>query len=187
MTLLSPPGMGLLFGLSELALLLYRRAGHQARRGDQGTLQLFWLVIPLAFSLAYAATAMTPSLGLPGRRVLVLSGLLLFVLGLSLRWWAIVHLGRWFTVNLALALGQPLVQDGPYRWLRHPSYTGALLAMLGIGLCLAHPLALLALSVLVWIPFLRRIVLEEKLLAEAFGPRWTAYAQRTRRLLPGLW
>jgi protein-S-isoprenylcysteine O-methyltransferase Ste14 len=58
---------------------------------------------------------------------------------------AIVHLGRFFTVNVAIAANHRLIDTGPYRFVRHPSYTGALMAFLGLALCLANwvPLAVI--------------------------------------------
>jgi protein-S-isoprenylcysteine O-methyltransferase Ste14 len=80
-----------------------------------------------------------------------------------------------------------VVEQGPYAWLRHPSYAGALVALAGIGLAagdwvaagvmLAGPLAV----------FLVRIAVEERALRDALGERYANYAARTRRLLPGLW
>ena len=66
------------------------------------------------------------------------AGCALFRLGLMLRWYSIIYLGRFFTVNVAIHSGHEIIDTGPYRYIRHPSYTGALLAFLGLALTLAN-------------------------------------------------
>jgi protein-S-isoprenylcysteine O-methyltransferase Ste14 len=67
------------------------------------------------------------------RAVLFFIGLTLMVLGIILRQYAIRVLGRYFTREVVTRAGQPVVQNGPYKFIRHPAYTGTLLTMLGIG------------------------------------------------------
>src|SRR5271166_2912124 len=55
---------------------------------------------------------------------------LLMIIGMVLRIWSIVHLGKFFTVNVAIQEGQRVIQDGPYRFVRHPPYSGSILARL---------------------------------------------------------
>jgi len=90
-------------------------------------------------------------------------------------------------VNVAIAADQPLIDGGPYRFLRHPSYTGALMALIGLGLAIGNTVSLAVIVVLTVPVFLHRIRLEERVLAEAFGARWQAYRARTWRLVPGLY
>ena len=61
---------------------------------------------------------------------------MLFVAGLILRWWAIITLGRFFTVDVTIEKDHELVERGPFRIVRHPSYTGVLLAFVGLALSL---------------------------------------------------
>lgn len=187
MTLISPMWLGLAFGLSELALSLFRRARGGAVNKDGGSLAWFWIVIPLAMFLACWVAFSRTGWPLPGMPWPALAGEVFVIVGLMLRWYAIIYLGRWFTVNVAIAADQPLVDDGPYRYLRHPSYTGALLALAGLGLALGNAVSLAIILVLCIPVFLHRIQLEERVLAEAFGTRWDAYCERTWRLLPGVY
>ena len=69
--------------------------------------------------------------------VAVVTGTVLVAGGLALRLWAIRTLGRWFTSTVMVQDGQTVVESGPYRVLRHPSYTGALLTALGVTIALA--------------------------------------------------
>jgi protein-S-isoprenylcysteine O-methyltransferase Ste14 len=80
-----------------------------------------------------------------------------------------------------------VIRSGPYRLLRHPSYTGILLALLGIGLALGTWLGLLAVIVLPLIGVLIRIRVEESVLIDALGQEYVSYAAETRRLIPGVW
>jgi protein-S-isoprenylcysteine O-methyltransferase len=106
------------------------------------------------------------------------------LIGVVLRWCAILSLGRFFTVNVAIVSDHRLVEAGPYRWLRHPSYAGALLAFLGLGLCLDNWAALAVLMVPVSVVFWWRMRIEEAALFETFGERYRDYMRRTRRLIP---
>jgi protein-S-isoprenylcysteine O-methyltransferase Ste14 len=56
--------------------------------------------------------------------------------GIAIRQWAVMVLGRYFTTNVRVHPGQTVVEEGPYRWVRHPSYTGMLITFVGIGLAL---------------------------------------------------
>ena len=111
----------------------------------------------------------------------------LIVLGLLFRWWSIRVLGRFFTVDVATGEDQTIIHSGPYRWLRHPSYTGALTSFLGMALCQGDGVSMLVLFVPVLAAFLHRIRIEERVLAQAFPDNYPAYARDTARLLPGIW
>ncbi|MEL7339126.1 MAG: isoprenylcysteine carboxylmethyltransferase family protein, partial [Bacteroidota bacterium] len=111
-------------------------------------------------------------------------GITQVVLGLLLRWWAVRHLGQAFTVQLQVRPAQRLIGDGPFRLVRHPSYSGLLLYYLGLGLLMGNPLSLLILVILPAWAVLNRVSLEEKLLQEHFGEAYQIYQTRTWRLLP---
>jgi protein-S-isoprenylcysteine O-methyltransferase Ste14 len=111
-------------------------------------------------------------------------------LGLTLKKrarYAIVHLGRFFTVNVAISSSHRLIDTGPYRFVRHPSYTGALMAFLGLALCLANWASLVILLVPVFLVFLRRMHVEERALLQAFGDQYRDYMRRTKRLIPAVY
>ena len=116
-----------------------------------------------------------------------LIGELLFIAGLALRLWAILTLGRFFKVTVSIQAGHRVIRSGPYRLLRHPSYTGLLVALLGLGLMLETWLGLAALIVLPLIGTLIRIRFEESVLIDALGYEYVSYAAETWRLVPGVW
>ena len=83
--------------------------------------------------------------------------------------------------------GHYIMDRGPYRILRHPSYTGALVAFLGIGIALDNWLAIATIVLLPLVAVLVRIRYEETRLAKSLGAEYGEYAARTRRLMPGVW
>lgn len=187
MSLPSPVLIGIAFGLSELALSLLRRAGSNVNAKDRHSLLLIWAVVAAAMLFGVALAHLLPGLTLPHQQLFYAVGLVIFVGGLALRWYAIRYLGRWFTVNVAIADDQPLIDTGPYKLMRHPSYTGALMAFFGFALCLGNLASLILVTGASVGVFSWRIHIEEKVLAEAFGARWQHYCARTRRLLPGVY
>ncbi len=114
-------------------------------------------------------------------------GLALMAGGLLLRGWAIATLGRWFTATVRLQVGQRVVQSGPYRLLRHPSYTGTFATLIGCGLALGTGLGAAILLLLPLPAYLYRIGVEERALLAAFGSEYAVYQQTTRRILPWIW
>ena len=113
-------------------------------------------------------------------------GLSVAVLGIALRVWAMLTLGRLFTFVVAIQDRHSVVDRGPYRLLRHPSYTGALAALLGIGIALDSWLAAAAIFLIPFAAVLVRIRVEEARLSTALGPAYQRYAARTHRLVPGI-
>jgi protein-S-isoprenylcysteine O-methyltransferase len=179
---------GLMFGLSEGGLALFKRAkAGSTRNADQGSLRWLWIVIGVSVFVAYVLPANTPSLQVADAAAWWDVGAVLFVMGLGLRWYAIVYLGRFFTVDVAIAADHRVIDTGPYRYIRHPSYTGVLMAFIGLGCCLGN-WASLAVIIIGTLPmFLWRIRVEEAALIVALGDGYREYMRRTRRLVPALY
>lgn len=179
---LLPAILGLIYCCSEVILGLTRRSRETGASKDANSLRILWAVIVVSVNLSILGgslwrTAMLPPWSVPG-------GLVVFAVGIFLRWYSIIHLGRFFTVNVAIATDHQLVETGPYRLIRHPAYTGALLAFVGFGLVLRNWVSLLVVSLPISLAFLYRIKVEERALVEALGDRYQAYAKRTKRLIP---
>jgi protein-S-isoprenylcysteine O-methyltransferase Ste14 len=129
-----------------------------------------------------------PGAALPGNEWFwVVLGCGVGLAGVALRVSAIRALGAHFTRNLKIAADHRLVVDGPYRYLRHPSYTGAILMLAGIGVGLANALSLVACVFFPTLGFALRIPREEALLRRELGEPYAEYARRTHRLVPGIW
>lgn len=178
-----------LFPLSEIVLAVRKRAasGGATTIEDRGSLKLIWLVILTAISLAIAAVFFT-RFPLPLSRLQIEAATFLLVAaGMGLRWLSIATLGSRFTVNVAIVAGHALIEKGPYRWIRHPSYTGLLIAFLGAGLYLDNMVALVVLMVPICGVLIWRIMVEEEVLERNFGAEYAAYRRRTKRLIPFVW
>jgi protein-S-isoprenylcysteine O-methyltransferase len=97
-----------------------------------------------------------------------------------------VHLGRFFSVDVAIASDHKIVETGPYRVVRHPSYTGLLLQCAGLGVVLGTAFSLFVITVPTFLVLCHRVRLEERVLLANFGNVYAAYARHTKRLLPGI-
>jgi len=178
-------GLGLIYLVSEVLLIVARHARQSAgSTKDAGSLRVLWVVILASISLGVNLSRRWPVAVLPHQHLFAGLGTAIFIAGLILRWYSIIRLGRFFTVNVAIAKDHELIESGPYRWVRHPSYTGALLAFLGFGLSLGNWLALLIIIVPIFFAFAYRMNVEERALMGALGDRYVSYARRTKRLLP---
>jgi protein-S-isoprenylcysteine O-methyltransferase len=181
--------LGSLYAASEIGLSIFKRAkSGDARNEDRGSLMLLWIVIVGSITLAFQAAFSLPVANLGALTAAALyAGIACYVFGLTLRWYAIVVLGRFFTVNVAIAADHRLVDTGPYRHVRHPSYTGALMAFLGLGLCMGNWVSVLVMIVPIFLVFLRRMNVEEAALLQGLGDPYRDYMRRTKRLVPGLY
>lgn len=114
-------------------------------------------------------------------------GIALMLAGLAFRWYAIRVLGKFFTRSVATRAGQYVVENGPYRWVRHPSYSGALLMFFGMGLAMTNWAALLAIMVGAAVGYAWRVRVEEQALCTDLGQPYRDYMLRTKRFIPHVW
>jgi len=138
--------LGACYACSEVILGIVRRSKSVDRSRDRYSLTTLWTVITVAVGASIAATNILRSAALPYWWLSWL-GLALFVAGIVLRWYSIIHLGRFFTVDVSISAGHRVIDSGPYKLVRHPSYSGGLLAFIGFGLSLRNWAALLILLV----------------------------------------
>jgi len=113
--------------------------------------------------------------------------LLLLSLGSVLFIWARRTLGKYYSGHVSVLESQPLVQSGPYRFIRHPAYAGYLLIAMGIALGYSSLVGVIMIPVLLIPSVIYRLFVEDKMLAERFGEKFKAYALRTARLVPRIW
>jgi protein-S-isoprenylcysteine O-methyltransferase len=179
--------LGLFWGTSEFGLTLFKRSKAGATSKDRHSLGLIWLVNLAAVALGITAAYKLPQYALPWPERARELGCVLFIAGMALRWYAIIHLGRFFTTNVAIAKDHHLVDSGPYRFVRHPSYTGSMMAVIGFLLTMANWATLLIIFVPIIAITLWRIHIEEEVLLGALGEPYRAYMQRTKRLIPGIY
>jgi protein-S-isoprenylcysteine O-methyltransferase Ste14 len=112
-------------------------------------------------------------------------GLTVFIGGIALRAWAIRTLGRSYSHRVRTPAAQQIVDSGPYRHLRHPAYTGMLIAHVGILLLFCNVFVAVALFAVFLPALVRRIRVEERHLLQI--PAYREFAVQRARLAPGVW
>lgn len=178
-----PVLLGIAYGLSEAGLSVLKRSRDDSVDADDSTLRVLWVTIVSAMTAGIVVSHHATGASFAGTATFWI-GCALFFLGLVLRWYAILYLGKYFTVNVAIHSSHEVIDTGPYARIRHPSYSGALLAFLGVALCLGNWLSLLIIMVPIILAFTWRISTEEAALANALGAPYTNYMSRTKRLAP---
>ncbi|MCL4561605.1 MAG: isoprenylcysteine carboxylmethyltransferase family protein [Chloroflexi bacterium] len=159
-----------------------RKAASIQDRGSLGVLlALQWLGIALNFLLAWVLPAAAIAWQRPA---VLLVGVVVILLGVALRWYAIRVLGSLFTRDVAVSASQLVVQRGPYRLIRHPAYSGTLLTMLGLGLATSNWASLISLLIFTFAGHLYRVRVEEEALVQAIGQPYVDYMRRTKRFIP---
>ncbi len=123
----------------------------------------------------------------PGTSAIFWTGVAVMLLGFLLRHWSIFVLGRYFRTTIELEKGQRVVQTGPYRYVRHPSYAGIVLFFIGYGFFSKNWVSLIVAAILPAASLVYRIQIEEKALVEGLGAEYAAYQKKTNKLIPGIW
>lgn len=158
------------------------------RRGRRDARVIWWvglLVVLSLFSFNGPGRRFLASTLWPGSLPVVEAGLLLEVLGMGLAIWARYHLGTLWSSQAVLRTGHRVVDTGPYRLVRHPIYSGILLAMLGTFLMAGQTLWLVILAG--YAVFVGQKALnEERLLTRELGDEYVQYRSRTYMLIPWL-
>jgi protein-S-isoprenylcysteine O-methyltransferase len=182
-----------IFGISLAAWILFeiwvflRDRGQKEGAAPQGARRSI-AALAIAIALAMNVPGIAP--GLDVRRnfqVYFYAGIALVWAGMLFRFWCIQTLGRFFSTRLLVQEQHELVTAGPYRLLRHPSYTAALITLIGFGLSLGNGLSLAILLLTGFAVYVWRIGSEEQMLAQAFGARYLEYKKKTWALIPLVW
>lgn len=154
---------------------------------DRGSLVILWVTITLAITAGEMIHYSMPENMFAGARWLIVAAMFLLIAGLVIRLTAILSLGKAFSSNVAIRNTQTIYRDGLYRYMRHPSYTGLLLAFLAIGFKEQNWIACIAVIVPITAALVYRIHVEEAALNEAFGAEYAEYSRQTKRLIPGIY
>jgi protein-S-isoprenylcysteine O-methyltransferase Ste14 len=174
--------------LSEFVILgvtVMRPGGDQVK--DQGSLLLLWITLIGAGTLG-ARYGDTHAANLfPGTAWIRYAGLAIMVLGVAIRWTAVLSLGRAFSASVAIRAGQQLYTEGLYRWVRHPSYLGLLMILAAIGVHTHNWTGFAIILIPSFAALSYRIHVEEKALKAAFGNAYELYSSNTKRLIPGVY
>lgn len=144
----------------------------------------FWdlanLIEPVGFVLAFAGIGTIKNASTAIR----ITGLVLLIVGIVIRGSAIRALGKYFTTSVVIKTDHRLIRHGLYKYLRHPAYTGTLMAHLGLGVAFANWFSLVLSTVPFFIAALYRMHVEDRALRETFGDEYVLYSASTKRLIP---
>jgi protein-S-isoprenylcysteine O-methyltransferase Ste14 len=176
------------FVLSELRIRLRSERNRDGSRLERTSLLVVQATAIGGVGGAVLLAKRVPSAVLEGARwPLFVAGLVVMCAGIAVRQWAVATLGRFFTIDVRVQSGQTVVESGPYRWVRHPAYTGLILTFLGLGLALGNWASLLAAFLVPTAGLVYRIHVEEHALLEALGEPYRRFAEGRARLVPGVW
>lgn len=168
----------------EIRQSLNRRS--EATPSDRGSLLILRLA-PIPGAVAAGLVARVTATAFDYNAAAFALTLTLMWAGLGLRWWSFQTLGHYFTFTVMTSPDQPVITTGPYRVLRHPSYLGILLIIIGLTLMWSNWLSIVVLLIPVLLAFINRIRVEEAALTETLGAAYTDYAGGRKRLVPFLW
>ncbi|NOY36866.1 MAG: isoprenylcysteine carboxylmethyltransferase family protein [Chlorobi bacterium] len=177
----------ILFFLSEFLLMVAKRSKKKRikARNDKRSLILFWVVIPLSITAGfYLANYHEWSLV---HLIIACCGLMVFLSGFIIRWFSIIQLNKQFTVDVVIRDDHKLNTKGLYTYIRHPSYLGLLLIILGLSLAMNSFFSLLVVVIPILLVLLYRIRIEEEILMNEFGDQYKTYMKNTSRIIPWLW
>ena len=159
----------------------------EAATSDRGSGLVINAAVIAGFAVAIIAARALPGAAIRPQVLAVTLGLVCLLCGIALRLWSFRTLGRYFTFQVQTSTDQPVITSGPYRVLRHPSYTGVLLIVVGVGCLFANWASVASISALVTTGLVYRIRVEERALLDALGEAYRGYAATHRRLVPLIW
>ncbi len=173
--------------VSEIVLARIKHSDMSSQKLDKSSLRLLWITIITAIVFGNVLSISRIGAISTGSYIMKISGLILIVAGLIVRWTAIITLRKYFTVDVSIVSNHKLVSTGIYRFVRHPAYAGSLLSFLGLGMVLSNWLSLLVVFIPIMIAFIYRINIEEKALLVFFGDQYAHYCAMTKRLIPKIY
>ena len=167
-------------------LIAWLKTKPTQERVDFGSRLLYGLPVLLAFYLMFGDNIRIRLLAVPilPRSPLVDAvAVALTALGVAFAIWARFYIGQNWSSAVSIKVGHQLIRTGPYAWVRHPIYSGLLLAMLGTAIARREPRGFLA-FVLLWVAFLIKSRMEEGFMRKTFGEEYEEYSRATGALVP---
>ncbi len=167
-------------------LVAWLRTKRTQERAPFGSRLLYGLPVALAFYLVFNDNipfGRLESRFVPQNIFVDATAVALTALGIAFAIWARFYLGQNWSSAVSIKVGHQLIRTGPYAWVRHPIYSGLLLAMVGTALARGDPRGLLAI-LLLWLGFSIKRRLEEQFMLKTFGPAYEEYSRSTGALVP---
>lgn len=181
---------GLLFaaGLIWLTMELVksRHSRSEAVTTDNGSRVLLHAALLGGFLVAFGVSRVAPAMAVRPD-VTAWIGFGVPACGIIMRVWSFRTLGRYFTYSVQTSEDQPVITTGPYRVVRHPSYVGLLLVVVGTGMAVANWLSIVSLAVIMAAALVYRIIVEDRALLRDLGQNYRDYAATHKRLIPFVW
>jgi protein-S-isoprenylcysteine O-methyltransferase len=173
--------------LLEVIAWRIKRSADSSKTRDQGSLTLVAFLWWTGIAIGFLLSSLLPQAAISWKRTsLFFIGIGLMLVGIVVRWYSAAVLGKYFTFDVAIQRGQRLVEKGPYRYVRHPSYSGALLTLFGFGFALGNWAGLAAALSCTCFAYAYRIPVKEAALTSALGEAYKQYRKRTWWLVPFL-
>ncbi len=171
--------------LPEIIGSFFQKSGRTDNKQDRGSITNLIAGPMASVFIAFIAALNLPALTMAQNGLaMMIAGTILMIAGVAFRWYSIRVLGRFFTRDVAIRANHRIIRTGPYRVLRHPSYSGYLLAIAGIGIALNNWAALLDLIIINVAIYNYRMSVEEAALTQAFGDEYEQYKRETKRIIP---
>ena len=162
-----------------------RKGLKDADSKDNGSLKVImagmWTALLIAYPLAFVKAWSFPQ---GWWTLLFVAGVLMILLGSLLRRYCFRTLGEFFTGDVKARADQPVISSGPYRLVRHPSYTAGMMMFIGIGLALGSWLSLAILTIATVATYSYRVMIEERALIDTIGEPYKAYMKERKRFIP---
>jgi protein-S-isoprenylcysteine O-methyltransferase Ste14 len=175
------------WGMMELSQRSQARREGATKISGAGERIALLACLIVGIAVANLTPRLVPAAAIRPAPVAFAAGMVVLLAGLVLRGWSFKALGQYFTHSVMVSSDQEVIATGPYRVLRHPSYTGILLAVIGVGLASANWADLAGGLLLALTPMLWRIHVEESALMGTLGDRYRGYAAQHKRLVPLVW
>ena len=173
--------------VSEIILGRTKISTEKANNKDKFSLRVLWITIIISVVTGIAVRISEAGLVTTYPLFVHNFGLMFIILGLIIRWIAILKLKSMFTVNVSIQENHKIVQSGIYKIIRHPAYLGSLLSFWGLGLAFVNWLSIIIIFIPILISFIYRIHIEEKVLIAEFGEEYLKYSNNTNKLFPGIY
>jgi protein-S-isoprenylcysteine O-methyltransferase len=176
--------IGLLGSLFQPQYNPFRPAPDNKDRGTAN--QIIWSVYVTQLAAILEASYMRYPASVSWSALTTIA-LLLMIAGLLIRTWAVFTLGGYFTWHITVEKNQRVVKSGPYAYIRHPGYLGALITYVSTPLFLHAWISLAVCAIILPAAFVRRIYHEEAELKRELGSEYESYSESVKRLFPGIW
>jgi protein-S-isoprenylcysteine O-methyltransferase Ste14 len=169
-------------------LIAWLRTKPTQERAGFGSRLLYGLPVFVAFYLMFGDMRFgwLETRIIPHNVLVDASGVALTALGVTLAIWARFYIGQNWSSAVSIKVRHQLIRTGPYAWVRHPIYSGLLLAMIGTAIARREPRGFVGFALL-WLAFVIKSRMEEGFMRKTFGAEYEEYSRVTGALVPRVW